>query len=119
MVVMLLGSSMYAYSLNYLMTYLNSRYVRRWGRVESAYYRACLILAALVREHMKLTYYRRCVSARLDLQFGRGLQLISRPAVTLVASLFGCTLCHIHLVTHKTLVSTPLIFTVFCGRATS
>lgn len=28
MVVMLLGSSMYAYSLNYLMTYLNSRYVR-------------------------------------------------------------------------------------------
>ena len=29
MVVMLLGSSMYAYSLNYLMTYLNSRYVRR------------------------------------------------------------------------------------------
>jgi len=26
MVVMLLGSSMYAYSLNYLMTYLNSRY---------------------------------------------------------------------------------------------
>jgi hypothetical protein len=32
MVVMLLGSSMYAYSLNYLMTYLNSRYVCREER---------------------------------------------------------------------------------------